>query len=75
MGQKVRPTGFRTGIMLDWQSTWYANKQDFAELLIEDFKIAVDANHPVVHYRNFCGHVVYFTSSPNVMLVSAPKRL
>ncbi len=39
MGQKVRPTGFRTGIMLDWQSTWYAGKQDFAELLVEDFKI------------------------------------
>jgi small subunit ribosomal protein S3 len=39
MGQKVRPTGFRTGIMTDWQSHWYANKQDFAELLIEDKKI------------------------------------
>jgi small subunit ribosomal protein S3 len=39
MGQKVRPTGFRTGIMLDWQSRWYANKQDFAELLVEDFKL------------------------------------
>jgi len=39
MGQKVRPTGFRTGIMTDWLSTWYANKQDFAELLVEDFKI------------------------------------
>lgn len=39
MGQKVRPTGFRTGIMLDWQSTWYASKQDFAELLVEDAKI------------------------------------
>jgi small subunit ribosomal protein S3 len=39
MGQKVRPTGFRTGIMVDWQSRWYANKQDFAELLVEDFRI------------------------------------
>jgi small subunit ribosomal protein S3 len=39
MGQKVRPTGFRTGIMIDWQSQWYANKQDFAELLVEDQKI------------------------------------
>jgi small subunit ribosomal protein S3 len=39
MGQKVRPTGFRTGIMLDWKSRWYANKQDFAELLVEDQKI------------------------------------
>src|SRR5262249_34376718 len=39
MGQKVRPTGFRTGIMMDWQSRWFANKQDFAELLVEDQKI------------------------------------
>src|SRR6185295_18018955 len=39
MGQKVRPTGFRTGIMTDWLSHWYASKQDFAELLVEDFKI------------------------------------
>jgi small subunit ribosomal protein S3 len=39
MGQKVRPTGFRTGIMVDWSSNWYANKQDFSELLVEDFKI------------------------------------
>jgi small subunit ribosomal protein S3 len=39
MGQKVRPTGFRTGIMVDWLSSWYASKQDFAELLVEDQKI------------------------------------
>jgi small subunit ribosomal protein S3 len=39
MGQKVRPTGFRTGIMVDWLSRWYASKQDFAELLVEDQQI------------------------------------
>src|SRR6266704_3459316 len=39
MGQKVRPTGFRTGIMIDWQSRWYASKQDFADLLVEDQRI------------------------------------
>ncbi len=39
MGQKVRPTGFRTGIMVDWQSRWYASKADFPELLVEDQKI------------------------------------
>ena len=39
MGQKVRPTGFRVGIMTDWASAWYANKRDFSELLIEDFRI------------------------------------
>ncbi len=39
MGQKVRPTGFRTGIFMDWRSSWFASKQDFCELLIEDKKI------------------------------------
>jgi small subunit ribosomal protein S3 len=39
MGQKVNPIGFRTGIMLGWKSRWYAPKKEFAELLIEDFKV------------------------------------
>jgi small subunit ribosomal protein S3 len=39
MGQKVRPTGFRTGIMTDWLSQWYASKADFCELLVEDKRI------------------------------------
>ncbi len=39
MGQKVNPTGFRTGIMEGWKSRWYASKRDFAELLVEDQKI------------------------------------
>src|SRR5574340_554860 len=39
MGQKVNPIGFRTGIMTGWKSRWYASKQEFAELLVEDQKI------------------------------------
>ena len=39
MGQKVNPTGFRTGVMIGWKSRWYASKQEFSDLLIEDFKI------------------------------------
>jgi small subunit ribosomal protein S3 len=43
MGQKVRPTSFRTGVMAqwgrEWGSNWYASKQDFSELLVEDQKI------------------------------------
>lgn len=39
MGQKVNPTGFRTGIMIGWKSRWYASKKEFAELLVEDQKI------------------------------------
>jgi small subunit ribosomal protein S3 len=39
MGQKVRPTGFRVGIVEDWRSRWYATKREFGDLLIEDQKI------------------------------------
>lgn len=39
MGQKVNPIGFRTGIMQDWKSRWYAPKKEFAGLLLEDKKI------------------------------------
>ncbi len=47
MGQKVNPIGFRTGIMVGWKSRWYASKQDFAALLIEDHKIRqFIKNHP-----------------------------
>ncbi len=39
MGQKVNPTGFRTGIMVGWKSRWYASKQEFSNLLLEDRKL------------------------------------
>jgi len=39
MGQKVSPIGFRTGITLGWQSTWYAPKADYGGFLVEDQKI------------------------------------
>ncbi len=39
MGQKVNPHGLRVGIIEDWSSTWYANKQDYSKNLIEDHQI------------------------------------
>ena len=39
MGQKTSPIGFRTGIRLDWQSTWFAPKATYGDCLIEDCKI------------------------------------
>lgn len=39
MGQKVNPHGLRVGIIKDWDSKWYADKKDFHENLIEDYKI------------------------------------
>ncbi|MBW8002680.1 MAG: 30S ribosomal protein S3 [Planctomycetes bacterium] len=39
MGQKVSPIGFRTGITLGWQSTWFATKADYGTFLVEDQRI------------------------------------
>ena len=39
MGQKVNPTGFRTGITEDWKSRWFAPKTAYGEFLVEDYKL------------------------------------
>ena len=38
MGQKTHPKGFRLGIVTDWDSKWFAEK-DYAKLLHEDLKV------------------------------------
>jgi small subunit ribosomal protein S3 len=38
MGQKVHPTGFRVGIIRDWDSRWFAER-DYQKFLHEDVKI------------------------------------
>jgi small subunit ribosomal protein S3 len=38
LGQKVHPKGLRLGIIRDWDSKWFADK-DFRNLLHEDLKI------------------------------------
>ena len=38
MGQKTHPYGFRLGIVKDWKSRWYAER-DFPRLLLEDATI------------------------------------
>ena len=40
MGQKVNPHGLRVGVIKDWDSKWYAEK-DFAANLAEDHQIRV----------------------------------
>ena len=39
MGQKTSPIGFRTGITLGWQSTWFAPKGNYGDFLVEDQRI------------------------------------
>ncbi len=39
MGQKVHPTGFRLGIVTDWNSKWYAETKDYANYLNNDIQV------------------------------------
>jgi small subunit ribosomal protein S3 len=38
VGQKIHPIGFRVGVIRDWESKWFAEK-NYADLLIEDLEI------------------------------------
>ena len=39
MGQKVNPHGARVGVIFGWSTRWYAGKKDFANNLVEDYKL------------------------------------
>ncbi len=39
MGQKVNPIGFRVGVTRNWESVWFAEKQQYAKFLHEDLAI------------------------------------
>ena len=39
MGQTVNPHGARVGVIFDWSTRWYAGKKDFANNLVEDYKL------------------------------------
>jgi len=38
MGQKANPNGLRLGIVRDWESTWFGDR-DYGDLVLEDFNL------------------------------------
>ena len=48
MGQKTHPTGFRLGVVKDWKSRWYAER-DFPQLLMEDETIRKYLHRRMAH--------------------------
>lgn len=64
MGQKVHPKGLRLGIVKDWDSKWYANKQNFSNLLVEDVKI-----------RKFVKKALYNSGVSRIELERAANRI
>lgn len=39
MGQKVNPISFRLVRKRDWRSKWYANKKEYGDMVVEDYKL------------------------------------
>ena len=39
MGQKVNPYGFRLGVTTEWKSRWFADRKEYGDFVIEDWKI------------------------------------
>lgn len=49
MGQKVHPTGFRLGIIKDWNSIWYADSADYPGMLNTDIKVRSHLKEKLSH--------------------------
>ena len=46
MGQKVNPISIRLGVNRTWDSRWYAEGKEYADLLHEDFEIREFITNP-----------------------------
>lgn len=64
MGQKVNPIGFRLAVRRDWESRWFAKKQDFGVNLEEDYRI-----------REMLTKKLRYASVPRIFIERAGKRV
>jgi len=77
LGQKVNPIGMRLALTRDWKSRWYANKQDFGNLLKEDnllrkivFKKLEDAAVSDIYIERYANRVriTVKTARPGIVI-------
>ena len=71
MGQKVNPIGLRVGIKKNWNSRWFANKADFADLLHEDLKIREHIKKKFFHAMISKIQIERFSNRVRVTIFSA----
>lgn len=64
MGQKSHPTGLRLGIVKDWDSKWYAERGNFADLLEEDLTL-----------RRYLWQRLSRAALSRIVIERAPKRV
>ncbi len=77
MGRKVHPIGFRLGIIKDWETRWYAEGSQYADLLAEDRKIRQTIRQEMeqagishIEIERFPGavQVMIHTSKPGIII-------
>jgi small subunit ribosomal protein S3 len=64
MGQKVNPKGLRLGIIRDWEGKWFADKKNYANLLLEDVRI-----------RDFIKKKLYTAAVSRIQIERAANRV
>ena len=64
MGQKTHPIGFRLAVTRDWDSRWYASKQEFPTYIKEDHTI-----------RTFLEKKLRYASVPRIFIERASGRI
>jgi small subunit ribosomal protein S3 len=83
VGHKVHPTGFRLGIIRDWEARWYADK-DYATLLHEDLKIRkairnrlMDAGVPRIDIERSANNVTVgiHTAKPGIVIGKSGQKV
>ncbi len=77
MGQKVHPISFRLGTVKDWNSRWYATKNEFADMLLQDAKIrklimktvtAASISHVDIERASNRVRVMIFSGRPGMII-------
>ena len=64
MGQKINPTGLRIGVIKDWESRWYAGKENFGDTLVADYKV-----------RKYLLNALNSAGVPKIEIERDPKRV
>jgi small subunit ribosomal protein S3 len=49
LGRKIHPLGFRLGVIKTWKSRWYAEGEEYADLLQEDLEVRQMIREQVGH--------------------------
>ena len=83
MGHKVHPTGFRIGVIRDWQAKWYGDKH-YRENLLEDLKLRrgiqsryADAAVSLVEIERQANKVLVtiYTARPGIVIGRGGQRV